>query len=484
MAFIRRLAKHGYSIIGILGFLVLPLLLLKGGVWLIQHFGEALGSIAGGLVTFLLLLAPLVFVSRLRIITGNVFYVTSVVLGGLLWLYYLGVTYSMWGIVGAVIALCTFSAILLPASLAILFNGSYAFPERLLDVLALAVALGLVYGIRIFGFWIITKFNSRGFRYRFLRYSSAIIIGFLAGYLVPAPLFAAIDRVFTGGALIAVGSSAPLNWLVVLYMVAIGTTTGFIAGVMAEERGRLIAGVSQIAPLLLMVLVSVAMNRNFLTGEGQDRAATWVWIGMVPAIISGHYGQKYIGNLSATRRLGNALAEVVLGAYSFGSRFTMHTRLGLPTMGLAGRTKEQQMFDREFMSLILSRIGLAVEMIDVDLKFGDGAASERYVQVIKEINSVIVDRVHKVCLKEERSYLHDCFSRYWPPADAVSHDFDLIQYEVNFFSEALAANGIAVDRDLLLANIGRCCLNMEPQVYRLVEAFGPAIREYCRATAS
>lgn len=44
--------------------------------------------------------------------------------------------------------------------------------------------------------------------------------------------------------------------------------------------------------------MALVLNRQLPEETGQDRVATWMWIGMIPAILGGHYGQKYIEALN------------------------------------------------------------------------------------------------------------------------------------------------------------------------------------------
>src|ERR1017187_2317891 len=84
---VKKLANYGYGIIIIVVLFILPVALLRGGVWLLENFGNALGYIALGTVGFLVLLLPLASVPRLRMTVGDVYVVLSFLLGALFWLY-------------------------------------------------------------------------------------------------------------------------------------------------------------------------------------------------------------------------------------------------------------------------------------------------------------------------------------------------------------------------------------------------------------
>jgi hypothetical protein len=293
----KKLVNYGYGIVAVLLSFIVPVALIRGGVWLLEHFGATVAHIAQGAVGFFVILLPLALVPRLRLVVGNVQFALSFVFGALFWLYCLGTVYLLWGIVGAILGLFTFNFIVVPAGLAFLFASGQPFSERIQNVLVLALSLVLIYGGRAFAVWLVTKFHTGHFESRFVRYPLAILVGAVAGYVIPLPVFGTLDSVLTDGKLIAVGVGAPLNWLVVSYMASIGATTGFIAGVMAEDHGKVVATISQTFPLILLMAVELVLNST-TDGAGQDHVATWTWIGLIPAIIGGHYGQRYIRTLT------------------------------------------------------------------------------------------------------------------------------------------------------------------------------------------
>jgi hypothetical protein len=64
-----------------------------------------------------------------------------------------------------------------------------------------------------------------------------------------------------------------------------GFYTGYLAGLIAGKRGRLVAALAPIVVLTLAVAISLKINRD-LAGNGA--LADWTWIGLIPAIIGGH----------------------------------------------------------------------------------------------------------------------------------------------------------------------------------------------------
>ena len=293
----------GSSILGVVAvliFLVVPILIVGGGVWLVNNFYQAMGYGALAIIILAVMLILLSIIPTLRAITGTSIYALSFLLGGIFWLACLYTVYSIWGLIGVILGLIFLQAVFLPTVLAILLDFGDPLSLRLIMLGILAVALAIIYGLRILGIWITSKSKTQGIKYPPVRYTVAVIVGIVAGYLLPAPVFAIIDYLVSRGNLIQTSPyvGAPINWLVVLYMIAIGAVTGFLAGFIAEKRGKLMATIAQLSPLILVFVLSLIINRDLLSGTGQANISTWIWVGLIPAIIAGHYGQKYINNLN------------------------------------------------------------------------------------------------------------------------------------------------------------------------------------------
>jgi hypothetical protein len=78
-----------------------------------------------------------------------------------------------------------------------------------------------------------------------------------------------------------------------------GFVTGLFAGLIAGKRGKLVAGIAQFLPLILFVALELVINRDLSSYFGQYGLQFWTWIGLVPAIIGGHYGAKIIREIMA-----------------------------------------------------------------------------------------------------------------------------------------------------------------------------------------
>ena len=293
----------GYSMAGIAGVIILfiiPILAVGGGLWFFDNFYQAMGCIALAVLALSVMLILLSIIPTLRIITGTGLYAISFILGGIFWLTCMYTVYSVWGLLGVIFGIVFFKAVFVPAVLAVLLDFKDPLQARLITLVILVLAMAIIYGLRFFGIWIIDKFKPQTIKKPSLRYPVAVIVAMIAGYLLPMPVFSAIDYLISGGKLITTNINVPLNWLVVLYMIAIGLITGFLAGFIAEKRGKLIAAIAQFTPLVLLVLLTIIMNVDFLSqASGQTRPATWTWVGLIPAIIAGHYGQKWANELKA-----------------------------------------------------------------------------------------------------------------------------------------------------------------------------------------
>jgi hypothetical protein len=91
------------------------------------------------------------------------------------------------------------------------------------------------------------------------------------------------------------GGRWPFTWPNVLYAIIQGLLIGFIAGFISQKRGKLIGALAQVTLLELFVTVSLILNRDLIGAmqtEYETKPALWVWIGLVPAIIGGAWGER------------------------------------------------------------------------------------------------------------------------------------------------------------------------------------------------
>ena len=190
-----------------------------------------------------------------------------------------------------------------------------------------------------------------------------------------------------------------------------------------------------------------------------------------------------LGKNRIPKKLAKAMADLAIEAYSFGLRFTMHAKLGLPITAMTARTEQQKIFDHEYIGIVFSWIGLALDMMDADLKFGNGPAADRYVAAINQIFEMIADRVHEtVCPFESKAYLREAFFRYLPPMENPEAAANHIEFQFNLFQDNLASSGLIVDGDKLSLCLGERMLAIEPKIYSLTERYQPLIANYCRST--
>ena len=71
----------------------------------------------------------------------------------------------------------------------------------------------------------------------------------------------------------------------------IGLLTGLAAGIIVGRMGWLIGGLAQFVPLNLVFVASIIRNRDVLSTL-EVPAATWIWIGLVPALVAGYVGER------------------------------------------------------------------------------------------------------------------------------------------------------------------------------------------------
>jgi len=118
----------------------------------------------------------------------------------------------------------------------------------------------------------------------------AVIAGALVGQLAQVPLALLLDLIYRGD---VTAGRWPLNSANVILVSLVGLLTGLSAGWIAGKRGKLVAAVAQFLPLFAFVTFEMVRNVDLTTYVAQQyetKPALWTWIGLIPAIIGGHYG--------------------------------------------------------------------------------------------------------------------------------------------------------------------------------------------------
>lgn len=151
-----KLKSFSSSAIGIammVGFVVIIMFFIKGGVWLSEKIFPILYYCFGFTVwIFLLVLLPLAFFRKTRSISSQGMYLSSFVFGATLWVSCFLLTYNLWGAFALFIGLAFMGIGVVPiALLATLFNGMWStFGE-------IVLTLAMTYGARALSIYVATK---------------------------------------------------------------------------------------------------------------------------------------------------------------------------------------------------------------------------------------------------------------------------------------------------------------------------------------
>lgn len=131
---------------------------------------------------------------------------------------------------------------------------------------------------------------------RILRFVLAVVGGCLLGNAIAIVAGMGIDASY--GAQVT-GGRWPFTWPNVLYAIIQGLFIGFFAGFIARKRGKLVAALAQVLLLAFFVALSLVLNRDLIRGIGAEyetAPALWMWIGLIPAIGGGAFGERVANN--------------------------------------------------------------------------------------------------------------------------------------------------------------------------------------------
>jgi len=151
-----KLAAGGAVLIG---FALLPVLFIKGGIWFSQTilpFMKRLSELTT--VVVVLVLLPCAIFKRLRGFASIGLLVGSFVYGATLWLLAFLVTFQLWGWVALLIGMCFLGVGVVPiAMLAAVSKGEWPI------FWSMVITLGFVIGARVFSYFLSNSFE----KYRF-----------------------------------------------------------------------------------------------------------------------------------------------------------------------------------------------------------------------------------------------------------------------------------------------------------------------------
>ena len=124
------------------------------------------------------------------------------------------------------------------------------------------------------------------------RFVAAIIVAPIVGELAAIPAAFFIDMVV--GAEVT-GGRWPLNVPNVVLVCFKGLVVGCVAGLIAKKRGMLVAALANFLPLQVFIVGTLIINRDpteYLKTIYDTHPSLWTWIGLVPAMVSGHFAAK------------------------------------------------------------------------------------------------------------------------------------------------------------------------------------------------
>lgn len=122
------------------------------------------------------------------------------------------------------------------------------------------------------------------------RAAASIFVGLIAGQAIQILLAFGLDAAY--GNSVTAGRWT-FNSANVILTCVVALVTGFTIGRMAKARGKLLAAIANFLPLFFFLTLSVVINRDsseHIAKNYDTQPALWVWIGLLPAIIGGHFG--------------------------------------------------------------------------------------------------------------------------------------------------------------------------------------------------
>lgn len=151
-SFLSGLGGIGFGVLIIGSFF----LLIVGGAKLFEVVNpvlETIGTIVWGIIFLLILLSV---VPRFREFTGGWIVIGTYIVGAIVWFTCFFITYSLWGFFGIFIGVMMFGlGVFFTAILSLIFDGQLA------AAFIISITLTIIYLMRMFGYWIISKHKTR-----------------------------------------------------------------------------------------------------------------------------------------------------------------------------------------------------------------------------------------------------------------------------------------------------------------------------------
>jgi hypothetical protein len=154
----EKIKDFGSMILGagiFIGFILLLLILLKGGLWLsVVLYPWLAGISAITLIITVLILLPLLIFKKTREFSVTGLMIASCIFGTTTWVWSLLLAYFFWGFMGLFIGLSLAGVGVVPiAMLAVIFNGEWS---TLWELIFLVI---LTFGVRFLSVYMATKLD-------------------------------------------------------------------------------------------------------------------------------------------------------------------------------------------------------------------------------------------------------------------------------------------------------------------------------------
>jgi hypothetical protein len=150
------------------------------------------------------------------------------------------------------------------------------------------------------------------------RYIAAVVFSPFIGEIVGFPFALALDILWGHE---VTGGTWALTFPNVLLTIVKAIATGFSAGWIAGRRGKLVAVLANFFILVVLLVTAIVLNRDIIGAmPTETKPALWVWIGLIPALLAGHFAVKYrhLGIMPVLFVCGGAMSVIAqFGAAAF-----------------------------------------------------------------------------------------------------------------------------------------------------------------------
>lgn len=129
---------------------------------------------------------------------------------------------------------------------------------------------------------------------QWLRYILAIVVSPFVAEIIGFPFAIALDVAWGQDITAGVWAFTIPNIILVIIKASL---LGLVAGWISGAHGKLVAAIANFFPLIAVLIISIALNRDFLGSvPTATKPALWTWLGVIPALIAGGYAVKHARN--------------------------------------------------------------------------------------------------------------------------------------------------------------------------------------------